>query len=39
MFIIMYKVDYNNDKFIHASTYTYNEVMRLFELDRVVEHG
>ena len=28
---------YESDKFIHASMYTYNEVMRLFELTGVVE--
>ena len=27
-----------NDMFIHAPTYTYNEVMRLLELVGVVEH-
>ena len=31
------KVEYESDKFIHAPTYTYNEVMRLLELVGVVE--
>lgn len=31
-------MDYENDKFIHALIYTYNEVMRLLELASVVEH-
>ena len=37
MFRFMCKVDYDNDKFIHAPTYTYNKVMRLLELANVVE--
>ena len=36
VFRILCKVDYNSDKFIHASTYSYNEVMRLLELAGVV---
>ena len=35
---ILCKVDYDNDKFIHAQTYTYNKVMRLLEVAGVVEH-
>ena len=30
------KVDYDNNKFIYAPMYTYNEVMRLLELACVV---
>jgi hypothetical protein len=37
VFRILCKVDYKSDKFIHAPTYTYNEVMRLLELASVVE--
>ena len=37
MFRILCKVDYESDKFIHAPTYTYNEVMRLLEFVGVVE--
>lgn len=35
--LLLCKVDYNNKKFIHAPTYTYNEVMHLLELAGVVE--
>ena len=31
------KVDYDNDKFIHAPRFAYNEVMQLLELAGVVE--
>ena len=37
VFRFLCKVDYESDKFIHAPTYTYNEVMRLLELAGVVE--
>ena len=37
VFRFLCKVDYGNDKFIHAPTYSYNEVMRLLELVGVVE--
>ena len=37
VFGFLYKVDYESDKFIHAPTYTYNEVMRLLELVGIVE--
>ncbi len=37
VFIILCKVDYESNKFIHAPTYTYNEVKRLLELAGVVE--
>ena len=30
-------MDYDNDKFIHAPTYTHNEVMRILELNGIVE--
>ena len=30
-------MDYESDKFIHAPTYTYNEVMHLLELVGVVK--
>lgn len=33
---LLCKVNYNNNKFIHAPTYTYNKVMRLLELVGVV---
>ena len=36
MFRILCKVDYNNNKFIHSLTYSYNEVMQLFELVGVI---
>ena len=36
VFRFLCKVDYGNDKFIHAPTYSYNEVMRLLELVGVV---
>ena len=32
---VLCKVDYATDKFIHAPTFSYNEVMRLFELTGV----
>ena len=32
----MFKVDYDGDKFIHAPTYTYKEVMWLLEFACVV---
>lgn len=38
VFQFLCKVDYENNKFIHAPTYAYNKVMRLFELASVVEH-
>jgi hypothetical protein len=38
VFIFLNNVDYDNDKFIHTPTYTYDEVMRLVELVYVVEH-
>jgi hypothetical protein len=28
---------YNDDKFIHASMYSYNEIMLLFEFSGVIE--
>lgn len=34
---ILYKMDYNNDKFIHAPKYSYNEVMQLLEFVGVIE--
>jgi hypothetical protein len=37
VFRFLCKVDYDSDKFIHAPTYSYNEVMRLLELAGVVE--
>ena len=37
VFRFLCKVDYGSDKFIHAPTYSYNEVMRLLELAGVVE--
>jgi hypothetical protein len=37
VFRFLCKVDYESDKFIHAPTYTYNEVMRLLELAGIVE--
>ena len=37
VFKFLFKVDYDNDKFIHAPTYTYNKVMQLLELANVVE--
>ena len=37
VFKFLCKVDYHNDKFIHAPTYTYNKVMQLLELVNVVE--
>ena len=37
VFRFLCKVDYESDKFIHAPTYTYNEVMCLLELAGVVE--
>ena len=33
----MCKVDNNNDKFIHAPMYTFNEIMQLLELPNVVK--
>ena len=36
VFNFLWKVDYDHDKFIQASTYTYNEVMWL-ELAGIVE--
>ena len=38
-FIFLFKVNYNNDKFMHTPTYTYNEVMQLLEHVGVVEHN
>ena len=37
VFRFLCKVDYDSDKFIHASTCSYNEVMRLLELVGVVK--
>ena len=37
-FRFLSKVNYVNDKFIHAPTYTYNKVIRLIKLVGVVEH-
>lgn len=37
VFKYMYKVDCDSNKFIHAPMFTYNEVMWLLELTRVVE--
>jgi hypothetical protein len=37
VFRFLCKVDSDSDKFIHAPTYTYNEVMRLLELAGIVE--
>jgi hypothetical protein len=37
VFRFLCKVYYENDKFIHAPTYMYNEVMRLLKLVGVVE--
>jgi hypothetical protein len=39
VFKFLCKVDYNSDKFIHAPTYSYNEVMQLLELVGVIECG
>jgi hypothetical protein len=36
VFRFLCKVDYDIDKFIHAPSYFYNEVMRLLELSSVV---
>jgi hypothetical protein len=36
-FKYLYNDDYANDKFIHAPTYNYNEVMHLLELASVAE--
>ena len=38
VFRFLCKVDYESDKFIHAPTYTYNEVIQLFELVGIVEY-
>jgi hypothetical protein len=37
VFRFLCKVDYSSDKFIHAPTYSYNEVMQVLELAGVVE--
>ena len=37
VFALLYKMDYNSDKFIHTPMYSYNETMLLFELVGVVE--
>jgi hypothetical protein len=37
VFRFLCKLNYDSDKFIHAPTYSYNEVMRLLELAGVVE--
>lgn len=37
VFQFLFKMDYDNDKFIHAPTFTHNEVMQLLELARNVE--
>ena len=37
VFSFLSKVDYESGKFIHAPTYTYNEVKRLLELVSIVE--
>lgn len=33
-----YEVDYENDQFVYAPTYTYNEVVRILELAGVIAH-
>lgn len=38
IFLSSYKVDYENNKFIHTLTYTSNEIMWLLESTGVVEH-
>lgn len=38
VFKFLCKLDYENNKFIHAPTHTYNEVMHLLELVGEVEH-
>jgi hypothetical protein len=37
VFRYLCKVDYTTDKFIHAPTFSYNEVMRLLELAGVAK--
>lgn len=37
VFGFLCKVDYDMDKFIHATPYTYNEVMRFLKLVDIVE--
>ena len=37
VFRFLCKVEYNNDKFVHAPTYVYREVVRVLELVGVVE--
>ena len=37
VFRFLCRVHYESDKFNHAPTYTYNEVMRLLELASIVE--
>ena len=37
VFRYLCKVDYATDKFIHAPTFSYNEVMRLLEFAGVAE--
>ena len=37
VFRFLCKVNYDSDKFIHAPTYSYNEVIRLLELAGVVD--
>ena len=39
VFIYIFKVYYATNKFIHAPTFSYNEVMYLVELASVVEHA
>ena len=37
VFRFLFKVGYESDKFIHAPTYSYIEIMHLIELAGVVE--
>lgn len=37
VFRFLYKVEYDNNKFNNAPTYTYNRVMQLLEMAGVVE--
>ena len=37
LYTFLCKVEYESDKFIHAPTYTYNEVMRLLKLVGIIK--
>jgi hypothetical protein len=39
VFIFLCKMDYNNDKFVHAPIYVYNEVIQLLEFVNVLEYS